>query len=128
MRDIGTTKRKPLTPTQRLKMFEAHGGKCCICKGQIIAGEKWIDEHIRPLALGGGNEIENRGPAHGTCAAGKTTADMAQIVKAKAQKRAALGIKAEVKQIESAPMPKAAKASKNINPLGAPRPMFEDIR
>lgn len=123
MTDVGSTKRKPLTPTQRLKMFEAHKGVCCICKVQIITGEKWIDEHIRPLALGGGNEPENRAPAHAKCAAEKTLADMAQITKAKAQKRAALGIKAPSKPIQSAPFP--GKAKREAKPSLPPRQIYQ---
>jgi 5-methylcytosine-specific restriction endonuclease McrA len=108
-------------------MFEAHSGLCCICKTLIRAGDPWIDEHIRPLALGGSNEMANRGPAHRVCAEVKTESDMERIVKAKAQKKAALGIKREdTKKIESALMKKAEKARKNLNPLGCPRPMFVD--
>lgn len=124
MTDVGTTRRKPLTPTQRLKMFEKHGGKCCVCGNLIRAGSAWIDEHITPLGLGGSNDDSNRGPAHVTCAGVKTEADMQRINKAKAQKKAALGIKAPAQKIESAPMPKAAKARKNLNPLGPPRPLY----
>jgi hypothetical protein len=44
MSDVGTTPRKHLTPTQRLKLFEAHQGRCCICGNRIIGA--WVDEHI----------------------------------------------------------------------------------
>lgn len=65
--------RKPLTPAQRLKLFLAHAGKCCICGGKIAVGESWIDEHVRPLWLDGTNDIEtNRAPAHASCAKDKT--------------------------------------------------------
>lgn len=124
MTDVGTTIRKPLTPTQRLKMFEAHKGLCVICGGKITGA--FIDEHIRPLALGGSNEPSNRGPAHLDCARDKTQADMARITKAKAQKKAALGIKAETQKIASPVPRKVEKPKKNLNPLGAPRPMFRD--
>lgn len=94
MTDIGTTKRRPLTPSQRLKLFEDHDGICVICGRAIRSGEKWIDEHIRALGLGGSNDPENRGPAHETCAATKTRKeDMPRIAKAKRQKRKLLGIK-----------------------------------
>ena len=124
MTDVGTTPRKPLTPTQRLKMFEAHGGRCVVCGNLIRAGSPFIDEHITPLGLGASNDDSNRGPAHVTCAGIKTEADMERINKAKAQKKAALGIKAPTQKIENAPMPAAAKKVKNLNPLGPPRPMF----
>lgn len=99
--DVGTTKRKPLTPTQRLKLFERHSGKCVLCGLHIRSGESWIDEHIRPLALGGTNDVENRRPVHVSCAAAKTSDDIKQIAKAKRQKRASLGIKKEGKKIQS---------------------------
>ena len=101
MTDVGTTPRKPLTPTQRLKLFEAHKGICVLCGLKINPGEKFIDEHIRPLALGGSNDLENRRPVHVACAGIKTPQDLAQIAKAKRQKKAALGIKKETPKIES---------------------------
>lgn len=99
--DVGTTKRKPLTPTQRLKLFEREKGLCCICGLKIVG--RFVDEHKRALALGGGNEMTNRGVAHPKCAAAKThDKDMPSIVKAKAQKRAQHAIKAApTKKIES---------------------------
>jgi 5-methylcytosine-specific restriction enzyme A len=94
--DVGTTKRKALTPTQRLKLFESWHGCCCICERKIQAGEAWIDEHIRPLAMGGTNELDNRGPAHKACADAKTfgkDGDLSLIARAKRQKMRHLGIK-----------------------------------
>lgn len=107
--DVGTTERKPLTPTGRLKLFEREGGICCICGGKIVG--KFIDEHKRALGLGGSNDPDNRGVAHPKCAEIKThDEDMPRIVKAKAQKRAELGIKkATAKPIQSAGFAKVEK-------------------
>lgn len=91
--DIGTTKRKPLTPSQRLKLFEAHKGICYLCGLKIEAGVTWVDEHVTSLGLGGTNDIDNRAPVHVKCAAAKTVGDMAAINKAKRVKRRSLGIK-----------------------------------
>jgi 5-methylcytosine-specific restriction protein A len=91
--DLGTTPRKPLTPTQRLKLFEDHKGKCGICGLKIQAGEKWIDEHLRALGLAGSNDMENRAPAHVKCAADKTKQDVSDIARAKRRKMRHLGIK-----------------------------------
>jgi 5-methylcytosine-specific restriction protein A len=66
------TPRRPLTDRQRLEMFLAHGGKCCICHGQIHVGEKWLDEHELALCFDGTNDLSNRGPAHVVCAKPKT--------------------------------------------------------
>lgn len=76
-------KRKPLTPLQRAKLFDEHGGICCICGCKIQAGVRWWDEHERALALGGTNDTDNRGPAHEDCARLKTKGDMKRINKAK---------------------------------------------
>lgn len=95
--DVGTTKRKPLTPTQRLALFERKKGICCVC-GLKICG-KFIDEHWRALGLGGSNDLSNRDIAHPACADIKTRKqDIPAINKAKAQKKAALGIKREPRQ------------------------------
>jgi hypothetical protein len=118
---VGTTKRKPLTPRQLLKLWEDHKGICCICGFPIDKDKKWaetlrgpkgfVDEHQRALALGGSNKLANRGPAHIACAAVKTTGDMERINKAKAQKQRDLGIRAAPdRKMPSAPMPKTKKA------------------
>jgi 5-methylcytosine-specific restriction protein A len=124
--DVGTTPRKPLTPTQRLKMFEAHGGKCALCGLQIHAGEKWVDEHLRALALGGSNDADNRAPVHVACAAVKThQEDIPRIAKAKRQKMAALGIRSDTKpKIQSRGFVRKERQEKLALPPR--RAMFED--
>lgn len=95
MSDIATTRRRSMSPTRRLRIWEAHSGKCCICH-QPIDGtrEPWIVEHVRALALGGADEDSNCGPAHAYCAEAKThDQDMPAITKAKRQKMKALGIR-----------------------------------
>lgn len=95
--DIGTTKRKKITPRQRLSIWERDKGICCLCHG-LIDGvrEKWIVEHIRALELGGEDDEANMGVAHATCADTKThgtKGDHAMAAKAKRVKRSHLGIK-----------------------------------
>lgn len=111
MTDVGTTPRKPLTPTQRLKLFEKHKGICALCQREIRSGEKWIDEHLRPLGLGGTNDDSNRAPVHVACAQAKTAKeDIPRIAKAKRSKMAALGIRSDSrKKIESRGFPKREK-------------------
>ena len=91
--DVCTTPRKSLTPTQRLALFERKKGICCVCHEKIIGS--FIDEHWRALGLGGSNDKTNRDIAHPRCADIKTRDDMKRINKAKAQKKAAHGIKRE---------------------------------
>jgi hypothetical protein len=97
--DVGTTKRKALTPRQRLALFERKGGRCCICEMKIMGS--FIDEHWRALGLGGSNDPSNRDIAHRECAALKTQADMTMINRAKAVKRAAHGIKRPGQPLQS---------------------------
>jgi 5-methylcytosine-specific restriction enzyme A len=112
--DVPTTKRKPLTPRQRLKLFEAAHGICCICHKKIDGTAaflaEFIDEHIKALGLGGDNDIKNRGVAHVKCALTKTlTQDMPRIVKAKAQKAAQIGKPASLRPLQNRPFPETVK-------------------
>lgn len=66
-------KRKPLTRLQRVKLFDDHRGTCCICKFKIHADKGFIVEHIKPLWLGGEDDLRNLGPAHKSCAREKTS-------------------------------------------------------
>lgn len=127
MTDVGTTPRKPLTPTQRLKLFEKHKGICVLCGLEIRIGEKWIDEHLRPLGLGGTNDDDNRAPVHVACAKAKTdNEDIPRIAKAKRSKMAALGIVSNNrKKIESRGFPKREK--QQTGKLTLPRrSLYED--
>lgn len=94
--DIGTTGRKKLTPSQRLKIWERDKGVCCLCALKIdgVRG-LWIVEHIRALELGGEDSEKNMGVAHKACADDKTNGpkgDHARAAKAKRVKRKALGV------------------------------------
>ena len=96
-----TTPRKYLSASAKLKLYEKHKGVCVLCGGKIIPGDKWIVEHLRPLALGGTNEDGNLAPVHVACAAAKTfgkEGDNARSAKSKRQKIAALGIKADARK------------------------------
>ena len=90
--DVGTTRRRKLTPHQRLAIWERARGTCVLCY-QSIDGvrERWIIEHIRALELGGLDEPDNMGPAHETCANVKTRDDHHRTAKAKRQKIRHLG-------------------------------------
>lgn len=131
MSDVGTTKRKPLTPTQRLKLFEAHKGLCGLCGAPIKAGEQWIDEHIIPLGLGGSNDTENRAPVHVQCANSKThgkDGDAAKIAKAKRVKIRHLGISRSKQKIQSRGFCKVSREPKTTTKVMARRVMFEDAQ
>jgi 5-methylcytosine-specific restriction endonuclease McrA len=124
--DVGTTKRKPLTPRQRLKLFEDHGGRCAIC-GQKIMGS-FIDEHIIPLGLGGTNDLSNRAPVHVACAQSKTfgqQGDNAKIAKAKRQKMKSLGIERQKVKIKSRGFLTSRKEPRIEKAVLPPRNIYE---
>ena len=73
--------RKPLTSKQRMELFVAHAGTCCICGGKIHVNEPWIDEHRSPLWRAGTNDLPNRGPAHVICAKVKTAGEAKERAK-----------------------------------------------
>lgn len=120
--DVGTTKRKNMTPRMRLKVWEAHKGICKLCGGKIDGvRERWIVEHIIPLALGGEDTEANMAPAHEGCALAKTfgkSGDIAKAAKAKRVKSKHLGIK---KSKNPLPGSKGSKFKKKMDGSVVPR-------
>jgi len=49
----------------RKAVFEKTGGVCHICGGDL--GTRWAVDHVKPLAKGGQNTVENYLPACGPC-------------------------------------------------------------
>ena len=94
MTDVGTTKRGPMSPMRRLRIWEAAKGICILCDTKIDGvREKWIVEHKRALVLGGADDDANCGPAHESCRRQKDKIDVAAGAKAKRMKAKHLGIK-----------------------------------
>jgi 5-methylcytosine-specific restriction endonuclease McrA len=89
--DVGTTLRKSLTPSRRLKVWESTGGQCVLCGRMIDSRDGWIAEHIRALELGGADDLANLGPAHAACADVKTRRDHTHAARAKRRKIRQLG-------------------------------------
>ncbi len=117
--DVGTTRRKPLTPSQKLTVYERQKAICPLCNEFMHRGEKLIDEHLRPLGLGGSNDLENRAIVHAICAAIKTNGpdgDLATAAKAKAQKRKSLGFRNE-SRLRSAPLPAGEPKRRATTPV-----------
>lgn len=114
--DVGTTKRKNMTPRLRLKVWEAHKGMCAICGGKIDGvRERWVLEHLVPLSLGGADDESNMAPVHEGCAMAKTfgkSGDIAKAAKAKRVKSKHLGIK---KSKNPLPGGKGSKWKKKIS-------------
>lgn len=122
MTDVGTTKRRPMTPTRRLKIWEEHKGICVLCDTQIDGvRDQWTIEHLVCLGLGGADEDKNCGPAHETCRREKDKIDVAAIARAKRVKQKHIGIKATKQPIRSAGFPKAEREPKRLNKQLPPR-------
>ncbi len=87
-------KRKRLSDRVRASLFINHNGVCHICGGKIVAGEVWEVSHVRPLELGGEDELTNMAPAHYRCHRDQTAQeDVPRIRKAQRQQRAHIGAK-----------------------------------
>lgn len=92
--DVGTTRRRKMTKTRALKIWEANKGVCVNCNRSIDATrEDWFIEHIRALELGGEDTDENTGPSHVACKKDKDSSDHRAAAKAKRMKANHLGIK-----------------------------------
>lgn len=65
-------KRRRLTKAQRLQVYEKYGGKCAYCGNHISLDEMQVD-HIKPLALGGADDMSNLAPACRMCNFYKST-------------------------------------------------------
>lgn len=85
--------RSSLSPMRRLAVLEANDGRCHLCGGKIVAGEKWEVEHVRPLSMGGEDGGDNLKPAHKSCHAGKTAAEAPIRAKVMRVRAKHLGIK-----------------------------------
>lgn len=127
MTDVGTTKRKAMSPTRRLRIYEAHKGVCVTCQRKINPGEKWFIEHVIALELGGPDTDDNCRPAHYACKAVKDADDHKRAAKAKRAKKAALGIKADGPKLQSRGFPATEKPPKTLTKALPPRRSFYKV-
>lgn len=79
-------------PRVRLRVFEAHDGRCYICTRKISAGEYWQADHVQALSNGGPNRESNLKPACRNCCYGKTAVDIAEKSKIYQKRSKHLGI------------------------------------
>jgi 5-methylcytosine-specific restriction protein A len=107
------TPRRSLTQRQRIKIFEAHNGRCHLCQTRIQVGDLWDVEHVTPLALNGADDETNWKPAHRSCHKHKTRDDVGRIAKTLKQRAKHLGIR----KTYSRPIPgsKASGIRKRMN-------------
>lgn len=89
--------RRPISRTERVRIFEAARGICSIC-GEKIDGarERWDVSHEVPLALGGADDAGNMRPAHERCHRRHTAeVDAPAIAKAKRVRAKHIGARAQ---------------------------------
>ena len=86
--------RRSLTRAQRVRIFDAHNGRCHIC-GQKIDGvrEQWDADHVVPRGLTGSDDLKEYAPAHKDCHKAKTKEDNRTVKKAVRARAKHLGIK-----------------------------------
>jgi 5-methylcytosine-specific restriction protein A len=112
MSDVGTTPRRPMSKSRRLRIFEFHKGICVLCKAPIDGvRDHWTVEHMRALGLGGADQDDNCGPAHETCRREKDKVDVRAIAKAKRAKSRHLGI-VDAPKLKGSPFPNTGKSAK----------------
>lgn len=75
---IGKTDDTAIPPRVRLRVFDAFGGCCAICKRKLgVAGESPEYDHIQALTNGGENRETNIQPLCKNCHKPKTKQDVA---------------------------------------------------
>ena len=89
---IGTTPDTPVPPRVKLRVFEAHGGKCHLTGRKIVPGDKWELDHLLALANGGQHRETNLAPALSDAHRAKTAKDVAQKAKDDRVRKKHLGI------------------------------------
>ena len=95
------TPRRSLTRAQCVRVFDAAGGICHICKQPILVGQKWQAEHPDPLWAGGSDNLDDLRPAHDLCHKQKSAREAKQRAKETRQRADHLGVPRKA----SRPMP-----------------------
>jgi len=89
---IGSSPDAKVPVRVRLRVFEAHGGRCYLSGRKIAAGDAWELEHVKPLHLGGENRESNLAPALVEAHREKTSREITAKAKADRIRAKFLGI------------------------------------
>lgn len=90
---VGKTDDAKVPPRVRLRIFEAHGGRCWISGRKIRPGDAWDLDHKLALINGGRHSEDNLAPALRDRHRDKTSDDVAVKSKTARLRAAHLGIK-----------------------------------
>lgn len=110
---IGRTDDAMPPPLVKLRIFEAHGGRCHLCERKIMTGDAWDADHVKPIWDGGENRESNMKPACIWCHRRKTAGEASQRAEGKRHRAKHSGIKAKPRN----PMPgsRDSKWKKKLN-------------
>ena len=89
---IGKTDDTRPPTSVRLRVFEAHGGRCYLSGRKIMPGDSWDLDHVKALINGGENRESNLAPALKDAHREKTSADVAEKTKTNRMRAKHLGI------------------------------------
>jgi 5-methylcytosine-specific restriction enzyme A len=89
---IGATPDTPVPRRVKLRVFEAHHGRCHITGRKIMAGDLWDIDHVIALINGGENREKNLAPALRDKHLEKTAVDVAEKSKVARMRAKFLGI------------------------------------
>lgn len=89
---IGANDNAKVPPRVRLRVFEAHGGKCWISGRKIMPGDAWDLDHKVALINGGQHRESNLAPALRAVHRAKTAMDVALKSKTDRIRKKHLGI------------------------------------
>jgi hypothetical protein len=90
---IGKTDDTPIPDRVRIRVFEAHGGRCHSCRRTITAGERWTCEHVQAICNGGENRESNLDVTCAWCLPGKNAADVKIKAKSYAVRKRHVGVR-----------------------------------
>ncbi len=106
-------------PRVRVRVFEAHGGRCYLTGAKILPGDKWQLDHMVALINGGENVESNLAPVLDAPHKAKTKADVAEKSRVASVKAKHIGA---VKPKGSIPRPpKAPRSTTKTDQLRAMR-------
>lgn len=89
---VGKTDDTAPPPRVRMRVFDAHGGKCYLTGRKIHAGDSWDLDHVQALCNGGKNQESNLAPVLRDAHREKTAEDVAQKAKNDRVRKKHLGI------------------------------------
>lgn len=114
---IGKTPDTPVPPHVRVRIFDAHDGKCHIAKRKIKRGEPWDLDHIIALINGGQNCESNMAPALRDKHREKTAADVAEKSRVYRKRAKFLGVMPKRAKIQAAGFRKSAPQHTASRPI-----------